>query len=462
MTVDYDGVILGGTVQGREAAALAAREGARVALVESPGAVERCIRRQILLMALGDVATTGWNHLQRRVKALEAVAYPKLSLDCLATSGVDVVLEPGQFSPRPSLAVTTLTRRLRSRGYLLAPDTETTVPDIPGLVETPYLTPDTLLDLETQPETAIVLGRSGPAIALAQALARLGTQTTLVSRGHTLLPTEDSDLAGFIAALLESEGVTLRLETQIESIHYKNEAELLLSSGDKIAAQTLIVATSPHPVLGSVQVGHAGIRPRTVHGAAVALPVSDRLATVHPRVFACGPALGGYWADATDHQDVAIALRNLLYLPWRQLSLLNRPGLLHTAPEYARLGLGAAEAKRWYGSEATVIQLPFGQVLKAHDSAVTGFCRWTVRADGQILGAQICGAGAGELIHLLALAVGQGVPLQQLSRLSALPSSLTAILPLMVDTWQQQRWQVSSWRRDWAENWFNWRRTRRR
>ncbi|MGB5974255.1 MAG: FAD-dependent oxidoreductase, partial [Nodosilinea sp.] len=252
MTVDYDGVILGGTVQGREAAALAAREGARVALVESPGAVERCIRRQILLMALGDVATTGWNHLQRRVKALEAVAYPKLSLDCLATSGVDVVLEPGQFSPRPSLAVTTLTRRLRSRGYLLAPDTETTVPDIPGLVETPYLTPDTLLDLETQPETAIVLGRSGPAIALAQALARLGTQTTLVSRGHTLLPTEDSDLAGFIAALLESEGVTLRLETQIESIHYKNEAELLLSSGDKIAAQTLIVATSPPPVLGSV------------------------------------------------------------------------------------------------------------------------------------------------------------------------------------------------------------------
>jgi 2-polyprenyl-6-methoxyphenol hydroxylase-like FAD-dependent oxidoreductase len=40
MAVDYDLVIAGGTVQGRRAAALAAREGARVALVEPPRRVE--------------------------------------------------------------------------------------------------------------------------------------------------------------------------------------------------------------------------------------------------------------------------------------------------------------------------------------------------------------------------------------------------------------------------------------
>ncbi|MGB3199691.1 MAG: FAD-dependent oxidoreductase [Nodosilinea sp.] len=462
MTVDYDGVILGGTVQGREAAALAAREGARVALVEPLGSVDRRVRRQIGLTALAEASTaSGWKGWRHRVSALEAVAYPHLSLDRLITSGVDVVPEPGQFSPRPQLAVTTLTRRLRSRGYLLAPGTEVTVPDIPGLAATPYLTLDTLPTLEDLPESAIVLGRSGAAIALAQALARLGTRTTLVSRGSPLLPTEDADLSAFIAVLLEAAGVTLRLGTQIDTIHHKDEVELLLGDGRAIAAQVLILATAPHPLLAPLNLASIGLRPRTVHGTTTALPVDDRLVTVHPRVFACGPAIGGYWADTTDHQDVAIALRNLLYLPWRQLSSLNRPALLHTSPEYARLGLSAAQAHRWYGSEATVLQVPFGQLLKAHQgNDVMGFCRWIVRANGQLIGAQVCGAGASELIHTLALAMQRGIALHQLEQLPTLPHSLTAILPLLVSTWQQQRWQPGTWRRDWAENWFNWRRSR--
>ncbi|PZV17908.1 MAG: hypothetical protein DCF21_09015 [Leptolyngbya sp.] len=474
MTVDYDGVIIGGTVQGREAAALAARQGARVALVEPPGAVDRRIHRQLLLMALaqaGAVENAGWGSLKHQVSALAAVAYPHLNLDCLATSGVDVVLEPGQFSLRPQLAVTTLSRRLRSRGYLLAPGTEVTVPAIPGLVETPYLTLDTLLALETLPESAVVLGRSGEAIALSQALALLGTRTTLVTRGDTLLPTEDADLSAFVAALLEASGVTLKLDTQLEEIRYKDGFEISLSQGDalseplreRLGAASLVLATASHPVLEGLNLSRIGLQPRTIHGKPTMLPVDDRLATAHPRVFACGPALGGYWADATDHGDVAIALHNLLYLPWRKFSHLNRPALLHTTPEYARLGLTAAQARRWFGSAATVVQVPFGQVLKAHyGDDITGFCRWVVGDDGQILGAQICGPGASELMYAVALAVQQSIPLQRLDQVPTLSPSLAAMISVMVDSWQRQRWHQGTWRRDWAENWFNWRRTRRR
>ncbi|MEA5447885.1 FAD-dependent oxidoreductase [Leptolyngbya sp. CCNP1308] len=464
MTVDYDAVILGGTVQGREAAALATREGARVALVEPPGEVDRCIRRQIVLAALAQAGSAqSWDTLRSQVKALESVAYPHLSLDGLATSGVDVVLEPGQFSPRPNLAVTTATRRLRSRGYLLAPDTEVTVPDIPGLAETPYLTVDTLLDQGALPESAIVLGRSGDAIALAQSLAQLGCQTTLITRGDRLLPTEDPDISAFVAALLEAAGVTLRFNTHLDTIHYKNSFGVSLVDGDLLKAQTLVLATASHPTLGALNLGSIGIQPQTVHGVATALPVDDRLATAHPRVFACGPALGGYWSESMDSQDVAIALHNALYLPWRKLSFLNRPALLSTTPEYARLGLTAAQARRWYGSEATIVQVPFGQVLKTHfGSDITGFCQWVVRRDGQLLGAQICGPGASELMHTVALAVQQSIPIQRLDRVPTLPLSQAAMIPLMVGAWQQQRWQQGTWRRDWAENWFNWRRSRRR
>jgi pyruvate/2-oxoglutarate dehydrogenase complex dihydrolipoamide dehydrogenase (E3) component len=265
MTVDYDGVIIGGTVQGRKAASLAAREGARVALVEPVGAVERQLHRQIGLGVLAQAdGASNWVSLKAQIKALEAVAYPHLSLDCLASSGVDVVPSPAQFSPRPKLAVTTLTRRLRSRGYLLAPDTEVTVPDIPGLAETPYLTLDTLLDLEQPPESAIVLGRSSTAIALAQALARLGTRTTLVSRGNALLPTEDADISAFIAALLEADGVALRLGSTLDKVRDQGGGELSFTSGDRLAADHLILATASHPALADLNLGSIGIRPSLV------------------------------------------------------------------------------------------------------------------------------------------------------------------------------------------------------
>jgi pyruvate/2-oxoglutarate dehydrogenase complex dihydrolipoamide dehydrogenase (E3) component len=463
MTVDYDGVILGGTVQGRVAAALAAREGARIALVEPPGAVDRQLRRQLLITGLAQGGDLSWGQLQGQIESLGAIAYPHLHLDYLASSGVDVVAETGQFSPRPQLAVTTATRRLRSRRYLLAPGTQVTAPDIPGLAATGYFTLDTLPQLDTLPESALVLGRSGGAIALAQALAQRGIRTTLVSRGDALLPTEDADISAFVAALLEAAGVTLCLGAQIDAIAQKDGCTVTLADGGVLTGAVLIVATAPEAEVEGLNLASLGIRPRRVYGRVTALPVDDRLGTAHPRVFACGPALGGYWADATDQGDVAIALRNALYLPWRQISWLNRPAQLHTNPEFTRLGLTATQARRWYGSEATLVQVPFGQVLKAHwGDDITGFCRWLVHRNGQLLGAQICGPGASELMQVVALAVHQQMPIQRIDRLSALPHSLATLLPLLVDEWQRQRWQPGTWRRDWAENWFNWRRSRPR
>jgi len=56
----------------------------------------------------------------------------------------------------------------------------------------------------------------------------------------------------------------------------------------------------------------------------------------------------------------------------------------------------------------------------------------------------------------------QGIPLQRLERVPTLSHSHAAMVLFMADTWQQQRWHQGTWRRDWAENWVNWRRSRRR
>ena len=486
MAVDYDVVIVGGTVQGRRAAALAAREGARVALVEPPGQVDRILGVQLGLELL-DRAASGdlgqpygsfglppgstkpalgedWPTLRRRIQwATERAAVP-LSLATLARMGVDGIAAPGQFHrqlhglgrTQPRLVFATADRSLRARGYVLCPPTQTTVPAIPGLANTPYRTLDDLPDWDDLPDSAIILGRSPAAIALAQTLARLGRSVTLLSRGERLLPTEDADLSLFGEQLLRASGVTVRLGQRPMAVTYDGEFRVTLEDNTTLQGQQLILGTAQTPATADLNLAALGLRP---HGQGI--PVDDRLSTVHPRTFACGPALGGYWATATDFQDVPIAVRNALYLPYRRLTQFHRPGYLPMQPALGRVGMTATQAQRWFGSEALVLQANLGETMAAHLAGdITGLCRWVVHRDGRLLGAQIWGNHAQELIQTVAGMMQRNQRLHQWDRGLALPHSHSEILEQMMALWQRQRWQPGTWRRDWAENWFNWRRSR--
>lgn len=473
MGVDYDLVVAGGTIQGRRAAALATREGARVALVEPPNRVEQGQGMQIGLELLSQIAGTGfglhrpdaaqksssridWATLRRRVALATELDLAPLSSAALATMGVDVITALGQFSPKPRLAFTTVDRDLRARGYLLCPPTQATVPAIPGLAQTPYRTVNDLLSWDHLPESAIILGRSPQAIALAQSLAALGRPVTLLSRGAQLLPWEDGDLSLFGEQLLRAAGVDVRLGQRPAAIGYNGEFWVELEGGTTLHRQTLILGTTQQPDVAGLNLASLGIQ-----AGPYGLTVDEQLRTVQPRVWACGPALGGYWATATDMQDVSIAVRNALYWPYRKLLGLNRACWLPTTPAFGRVGLTASQAQRWFGSEAVVLQLYLGNTLSTHLSGdVTGLCRWVVHRDGRLLGAHIWGACARDLIQPVAAMVQHNGRIQHWERLSALPHSHAEILEQMVVVWQQQRWQPGTWRRDWTENWFNWRRSR--
>lgn len=468
MTVDYDGVIIGGTVQAREVAATASRQGARVALVEPPESVDRQIRQQLTVQVLaraGDarqqqalfgspqiLSPADWTALQQRVALAQDIAYPHLALDTLAYGGVDVVLEVGQFSLKPQLAFTTETRRLRGRRYLVSPPTEVTVPAIPGLAGTPVLTPETLLNLEVPPKDLVILGRSPDAIALAQALALLGVKTTLLSRGTQLLPTEDPDISHFVASLLVASGVNLHLNVQLDSVQYDGTFAIQLSGGDLLKTSCLFLGTAHQPQTANLNLQAANL---ITNGPFIG--VDDQLRTTRPGCFAFGPCLGGYWADHLDYQDGQIALGNALYFPWRKLQQLSRVACLPTIPEFAGFGLTSQQALRGFGPAVTIVQVPYQQVPRTHlDDRMTGFCRCIIHQDGSVLGAHIVGPNARDLTQTVALLAKRRIPMQLMAQRLALPMTYTQLLDRLSDAWQQTRWQPGRWRRDWAENWFNW------
>lgn len=470
MIVDYDLVILGGAFQGRSAAAIATRQGARVALVEPPGQVEAAIAQQTWMQALTHAAQRAkqqrlwgeptpalasiWVDLGQKARIATTIAQADLALDTLAASGVDVVSELGYFAPKPRLQVATPQRNLRARGYVLCPAVSAKIPAIPGLAQTPYWTLADLRSQPTPPPRLAILGRSPEALGVAQSLALLGVAVTLISRGDRLLSTEDEDISRYIETLLAAAGVTLHLSARPNRIDYSSGFQITFTNQDPLQADHLLVATAFEPQMTELNLPAIGLR-----SPSPALPVDDRLNTAHPRVFVCGPALGGYWATTTDQQDVSLAVANALYLPYRRLNRLQRPGLLPTVPPFARLGLTATQGQWGFGPAAQVLQVSLETALSAHlEGDITGLARWVVHQDGRILGAQICSPQAADLIQTTALLMRHNVGMAKLGQLGPLPHS--ELLHHLATAWQTARWQPGTWRRDWAENWFNWRRSR--
>ena len=85
------------------------------------------------------------------------------------------------------------------------------VPPFPGVEEVDYLTNSTIMELEEVPEHLVIAGGGYIGLEFAQMFRRFGSEVTLIDRGDRLIRRESEDVSAAVAAILEGEGVRLRL-----------------------------------------------------------------------------------------------------------------------------------------------------------------------------------------------------------------------------------------------------------
>ena len=85
------------------------------------------------------------------------------------------------------------------------------VPPFPGVEEMDYLTNSTIMELEEVPEHLVIVGGGYIGLEFAQMFRRFGSEVTLIDRGDRLIRRESEDVSAAVAAILEGEGVRLRL-----------------------------------------------------------------------------------------------------------------------------------------------------------------------------------------------------------------------------------------------------------
>jgi pyruvate/2-oxoglutarate dehydrogenase complex dihydrolipoamide dehydrogenase (E3) component len=471
LSLEYDIVIIGATAAARTAAIEAVNLQARVALVLPQSSAQ--LQSDFYPYALAQIAKSSrlnrsslqppssypWQYAALANQRLEQQSSPAL----LAAMGVDVIIGSGEFCRRPHLAFNVNQRYLHARAYLMATGSVSDDPSIPGIQAAGYLTLAKLNSIlpwrryanegREVPLRWAIIGSESIGVELAQTLAKLGCQVKLIVETTQILPYENLETAQLIQAQLEADGVQIYLATIVTKVDLEDTYKLVLIEAESIAVDEIFIALPDRPLLESFNLDGVGVD-YTDKG----ISIDQKLQTSHRQIYACGSVcgnvLGGYHSESLTQFEAKIAVQNVL--SWRKTkinyaSYNNLPWAVYTDPPLARVGMTINAATNGKRRDLVILK----QYLKICPQAIidnitSGCCQIIVTHKGQILGAEIVGQNASELIQILALAIHQKLKIAELTASPCLSPSYAEFIYQTAQEWHTfyriQRQNRPRWR----------------
>lgn len=330
----------------------------------------------------------------------------------LRESGVDVFLGGAVFQDAHTIRSGEAT--ISAKYVLIGTGSRPAAPPLPGLDATGYLTNEDVFDLNNLPRRLAVIGGGPIGVELAQALARLGSEVTLLQRGDRLLQKDDAEVVALLEKAFADEGVTVYTETGVEAVRREGQDggdKLLTLSGKhagELRVDEILVAVGRTPNVEGLKLDAAGVK----YGKR-GIAVNERLQTNVEHIFAAGDVVGGMQFTHYAGYQAAAAVRNI-FLP---LKIKFNPGVVpwvtFTDPEIAHAGLTEDEAKQ-QGKEFSVVRCPYAQLERAiTDQDPVGLMKFLIDGKRRFIGVHIAGANAGELINELTLAMNNNLTVDE-------------------------------------------------
>ncbi|KJH70035.1 dihydrolipoyl dehydrogenase family protein [Aliterella atlantica] len=449
MAVEYDLVVIGGGSGGLVVAGVAAALKAKVALIEKHRLGGDClwygcvpskslIYASRLAYEVKNAGKLGIYCNDTQIDFAQAIAHvqnvianiePHDSPERFEGLGCEVIFGDGEFTDKQTFKVNG--RSLKARAFVISTGSRPAIPPISGLEAAGYITNEEVFSITQRPETLAIIGGGPIGCELGQAFSRLGSQVTIVAGSDRILPKEDSEAAQVVAQQFTSEGIQVLTKTQVERVEVIGGKKVLWAKEQKIAeVDQILIAAGRQPNVESLNLQAAGVKvqPKSESGygnskGKKGIRVNAKLQTTNPRIYACGDVIGGYQFTHVASYEANIVLKNALFLPVIKADYKVIPWATFTDPELARVGLTEQEAKERYGKDMQIIKQEYADVDRAQAEAATaGFAKIITRRNGQILGAHLVGAAAGELIHEIVLAMSHNLKISALGGIHIYPT----------------------------------------
>ncbi|HEY5078605.1 MAG TPA: FAD-dependent oxidoreductase, partial [Opitutaceae bacterium] len=292
-------------------------------------------------------------------------------------------------------------RKVRAAHFLVGTGSRVSTPPVPGLADSRAWTSDDVLELDFTPRSVIVLGGGIVACELAQFLRRIGTRVCVIQRSRHLLKNLPVAGARVVRRAFEDEGIEVVTNTKILGIRRaNNEAFVSFRHRGRTIhrrADHILNALGRDPNTSRLGLQAAGVR-TSPNGSIL----TNRWQQTSARnIYAAGDCCGPHEIVHIAIQQAELAARHCAGVkglkPVDDATLLS---VVFTDPQVATIGWQEKDLVKRRAAYISATH-PFDDHGKSILMNAT-YGHVQVLADprsGRILGAEIVGKDAGELIH---------------------------------------------------------------
>lgn len=265
------------------------------------------------------------------------------------------------------------------------------------------------LELRDVPESLLVVGGGYIGLELGTVYAELGTEVTVVEALPQILTGVERDLVRVLERSLHARLKSIRVNTSVVSLAEVDDAiEAVIADQEGVETaerfDRVLIATGRRPNSAGL-----GLHRTQVHVDARGFINTDsQRRTAEPSIFAIGDVAGEPMLAHKATAEATVAVEAIIGAPsaFRPLAV---PAVIFTDPEIAWCGLTQSDATA-LNIEAATVSFPWAALGRASASGRNdGLTRLVIeRGSERILGMQVVGPGAGELIGEGVLAVEMG------------------------------------------------------
>ena len=423
--------IIGGGPAGNTAATHAARLGAEVTLIEQDvigGAAHLwdCIPSKAMIAtggAMGLVRRAAEMGLQPVEPALDPAALrtrigaieARLESDTrrlLESQGVRLLRGTGRLVGPNEIVADTADGAVtvQADAVLLSTGSRPRVPDWAAIDGTRVLTTRQAYPPPEMPEHLVVIGSGVTGVEFVHMFSSLGSRVTLIVSRQQVLPQKDPEVAAALEEELLSRGVALLKGARAVGIDVEGtEVAVRCDDGRVARGSHALLAIGSVPNSEALGLDAAGVEV----DAGGYVPIDGRCRTNIPHIYAAGDLSGKLPLSsvaAMQGRKIAEEVMGLHSRSERELDYDKAASAIFTVPEIADVGLAEADAFA-VGRKVRVTKVPFSGSPKALiESHTKGFVKIVSDpATGVVLGGSVVGRHAGELISVIAVAVTNGL-----------------------------------------------------
>lgn len=423
----YDAIVIGSGPAGHNAALTAASLGARTLIIERETRVGgACVQygtipsktlreTAVTLCSFSRRSGSAYQISQRedlKINSLMAQlhkvieAHQRSSRRQLESAGIDITHGQAEFQSPTTLSIRSTNgqrRVLCGEQIFIAAGSRPRKPTNIPIDHENIFDSDSLLSMTYLPQSLVVVGAGVIACEYASTFAKLGVKVVMVDKSPTPLSFLDADLvAGFTEQFVAYGGRFIGGD-KVATMEWDGIGNVItrLESGETIASDKAFVAQGRVANTDTLKIANAGLQ-LTDRGH---IPVNEVYQTKVNNIFAIGDVIGPPSLASTSVHQGRKAARHACSGSISAFEM-EIPIGIYTIPEIASVGLTQSQALK-DGISTSIGRADFCEVARGQImSANGGFLKLVADERGnQILGIQIIGEGAAELVHVGQLAM---------------------------------------------------------